>query len=534
MLLGANVSVGNMALRSGVGGGPVTPSAPTNLAESLVEATTVRLTWDVGAGDRTLVVMKAGSAPTAPTDTTAYAANAAFGSGDDIGSNSFVVYAGAGALVNVTALSADTTYYVAAYSYDDGVELYSAAISINYVSASGAPTNVVISAITNTTATVTWDAGSGDRSIVVLSPTPLSGGPADETAYSADANYGDGDAVGNGYATYVGAGTTVNVTGLTKETEYSAAVYSYDDGVEVYSAAAGDNFGTVTDPPTTQISGISWANVWGTSMQTEWSGAGDADYVAVFMKEGGAVDAVPANDNLYAGDTIFGSGDEIGTGNYAIYVGPPGGPPPPIIVTGLTPGTTYHIQAWSFNVSGGANDVSFLFTAPPTDSQASGALGWNLMESQTPSAASVATFSIPTGAEDVSLVYDLDMSADGAAAEMELEIGGSWYALDLAHKNISDSAGATYQGAVGTKLGPTGNAAGENTSLELTIYGVDSTTLYPVITATGGYFATTDKLRMLQGAFARATAGAITGVRISPDSGTFTGEVSLYAFKTEL
>lgn len=69
--------------------------------------------WTRGGtpGDGVIVVAKAGSAPDDPSDNTSYTASAAFGSGTQIGTGTYVVFMGAGTSVNVTGLTASTTYY---------------------------------------------------------------------------------------------------------------------------------------------------------------------------------------------------------------------------------------------------------------------------------------------------------------------------------------------------------------------------------------------------------------------------------------
>ena len=85
----------------------------TNVAFSNILSDQMTVGWTRGGtpGDGVIVVAKAGSAPDDPTDGTSYTANAAFGSGTQIGSGTYVVFIGAGTSVNVTALSASTTYY---------------------------------------------------------------------------------------------------------------------------------------------------------------------------------------------------------------------------------------------------------------------------------------------------------------------------------------------------------------------------------------------------------------------------------------
>ncbi len=100
------------------------PSAPDTQAASItfsnVDLTTMTVNWDRGNGDETLVVARAGGAVDShPVNGTTYAANAVFGSGDEIGTGNYVVYRGSGTSVNLTGLNSGTTYYVQVYEIDE-------------------------------------------------------------------------------------------------------------------------------------------------------------------------------------------------------------------------------------------------------------------------------------------------------------------------------------------------------------------------------------------------------------------------------
>jgi surface protein len=82
-----------------------------------------------------------------------------------------------------------------------------------------------------TTAHIYWmQSGSGNNRIVVLkagsavSPTAA----IDNTTYTANAAFGTGTAIDGGFVVYNGAGSQVNVTGLTEGTTYHVAVFEYN------------------------------------------------------------------------------------------------------------------------------------------------------------------------------------------------------------------------------------------------------------------------------------------------------------------
>ncbi|NCC94474.1 MAG: hypothetical protein EOM10_14550, partial [Opitutae bacterium] len=105
------------------------PAQATDIGFASVGAAVMTVSWTKPASaDGVIVVMRAGnSAVTDPTDGVLHSANAAFGSGANLGSDSYVVYRGSGESVEVTSLSASTTYYVEIFAYkgtdaDDGVD----------------------------------------------------------------------------------------------------------------------------------------------------------------------------------------------------------------------------------------------------------------------------------------------------------------------------------------------------------------------------------------------------------------------------
>jgi hypothetical protein len=99
-------------------------TAPTTQASNFISSTitentaTIGWTRGNGTGGVLVVAKEATSVDADPVSGTTYSANAAFGSGDVIGTNNFVVYNGTGNSVNLTGLSAGTTYHFAIYEYD--------------------------------------------------------------------------------------------------------------------------------------------------------------------------------------------------------------------------------------------------------------------------------------------------------------------------------------------------------------------------------------------------------------------------------
>jgi len=91
----------------------------TNVTFTNTSSTATTASWTNGNGASRAVFMLAGvSGSPAPANSTAYSANAAFGSGDQIGSTGwYCVYNGTGNTVNITGLTTGTTYRVMVIEY---------------------------------------------------------------------------------------------------------------------------------------------------------------------------------------------------------------------------------------------------------------------------------------------------------------------------------------------------------------------------------------------------------------------------------
>lgn len=102
--------------------------------------------------------------------------------------------------------------------------------------------NFAASSITTNSMDVSWDDGNGDRVLVLAKAgAAVDADPSDGTAYSADANFGDGDEIGTGnFVVYDAAGaspgsSSVSITGLNAGATYHFAIYSYNDVDDCYN-----------------------------------------------------------------------------------------------------------------------------------------------------------------------------------------------------------------------------------------------------------------------------------------------------------
>ena len=95
-----------------------------------------------------------------------------------------------------------------------------------------------------------------------------------------------------------------------------------NDGNEIWNIDDIELTGSSTcTPPTTQASGFASANILYNQMDISFTRGNGTGGVLVLAKAGSAVDADPSASTTYTANAAFGSGDQIGTGNYVVYNG---------------------------------------------------------------------------------------------------------------------------------------------------------------------------------------------------------------------
>lgn len=224
-------------------------SQPSPLATSMnftsLNTSSVQVNWTNGGGASRVVVAHATTAVSAgPGTGTDYSAgaNSAFGSGTNLGSNNYVVYAGTGSSVNVTGLTGGTTYFFSVYEAS-ATFCYSGGLSgsqlippcLNFPSANA--TSMVFSTITNNALTLSYTRGNGSNVLVVARLTATAKvQPTFNTTYTANTAFGSGQITGTGnFVVANGTANTVTVTGLANLTAYSFDVYEYNTSPNCYS-----------------------------------------------------------------------------------------------------------------------------------------------------------------------------------------------------------------------------------------------------------------------------------------------------------
>lgn len=142
---------------------------------------------------------------------------------------------------------------------------------------------------------------------------------------------------------YVSGMATLNHTGLLESTTYYYKAYSYlFDGNHNYSSGITSNSTTDCLTPTDVSNFTTIAN--DTAVDLNWTNGSCFDEILIVAKADSAVSVTPTGDGTaYTADAGFGSGTELGTGEYVVYKGTDTS----LTVTGLTNGTTYHFTAFT-------------------------------------------------------------------------------------------------------------------------------------------------------------------------------------------
>jgi hypothetical protein len=123
---------------------------------------------------------------------------------------------------------------------------------------------------------------------------------------------------------------------------------------------------------------ISFGTTTSNSMVVNFTGGNGAKRI-LLARAASAVNANPVDGFNYAANSAFTTGDQIGTGNYVMYVGTG----LTTTVTGLNPNTTYHFRLLEFNDGGVSGAENYLTTTFASGNNTTASLGTNYSWNQT-------------------------------------------------------------------------------------------------------------------------------------------------------
>jgi len=354
-------------------GSQTTATSPTENTTSVSAFNTIdgdRLRFGVftkGNGAKRIIVANAGAAVMGiPSDGIDYNASSNFGSGDELNVGEYVVYNGTdGNFQFVNSLQPNTTYHFKVFEYNGSGEntFYlteddsnADPVFENSQSTVSPPTTnsnaVFFNSKTSSSFNLNWTNGDGsNRLLVVRENEPVNVQPQDLITYSATAG-GFGSSfyeIGTGnYAVYSSSGNSVNVTNLNPGTNYHFELFEFNGSSGRVYLKPGYKFQEQTfgTTPTNQVSNPLFSVVTSTSMVVDFD-RGDASHRLVLVKKDSIVNASPIDLTAYNASNLFGNGDEIGSGNFAVF----SDTGEQFQLANLDPSSTYHFAFFEYAIS---------------------------------------------------------------------------------------------------------------------------------------------------------------------------------------
>ncbi len=331
----------------------------TDLSFTDITSNSVHINWENGDGDGRIVLMRP-DAPVEdmPQNLSSYFATSNYGSASSLGSAK-VVYAGNGNNREITNVPPGS-YYVAVIEYNGSSgRVYRTVDPLTgMVEVGGPPLEPAVitsfSSIEGDRIRINFTRGDGTRRLgIVKEGSPVDTWPVDGTGYSSSTNFGNGSELGAGnFVVYDGTGSSFTTQNLEPEKEYHFAVVEYNgSGTNSFyqdPAIVATASQSTLGPPSVPTSNIFANNVIGNQMNITWTN-GDGDGRLVIARMGAPVNQAPEDLSNYFSHNSFGTGTNLGDGNYVVYAGTGDN----FLLRSLEPDTTYHLTFYEYNGNSG-------------------------------------------------------------------------------------------------------------------------------------------------------------------------------------
>ncbi|NRB47004.1 MAG: T9SS type A sorting domain-containing protein [Saprospiraceae bacterium] len=350
--------------------------APTNLILSTQDGDRLRFRWTSGNGNGRLLVVKQGSAVTgSPVDGVSYTGNSDFGVGDQLNAGEYVIFSGNSTNVQIRNLQPNTTYHIAVFEFNRSSTnifyLRSPALTgsaSTSVTPSTGASMLNFTDVTGNSMRINWTRGDGARRLVVMKAgSAVDFSPSDLTNYGFGNIFGLSTAHlgGGNYAVYRGTSNTVNVTNLTPGITYHISIFEYNGSSYPVYLRPGTiaNQATLAVPPSTPASNVRVDMVECDGMRILYT-RGNGDRRIIVAKAGSAPTSLPVDGQDYTASNSFGSGDDLGTGEFVVYDGTASLQN----ISNLTAGTNYFFRVYEY-FGTGANTIYLTTSFGAVDQQ---------------------------------------------------------------------------------------------------------------------------------------------------------------------
>lgn len=344
-------------------GAPTIGSTTANV--SSIEGNRFSISFTQGNGTTRLIVVRQ-DLPVAwtPTNGVDYNANSTFGSGDNLGSNTFAVSETTGSGFTVTGLTPATTYHFSVFEFNGSSSntfylTTPAQVLTGSVTTLSPPSvsagNFVFTNITGYNATVTFTAGNGARRLVLAKAgSPVTDVPVNLVNYTSNTNYPTAPTLGTSKIVYDGGGTTFDLQSLQPNTTYHFAIFEYNgSGGPVFKQADPGLGSFITlGKPTVSPTNLTYSNIQGNFMTLNYT-SGNGFGRIVIAKQGAPVDVFPTDLTSYTANPTFGTAAaHLGNGNYVIQNNTNIGGNTSTNVSGLSIGQQYYFAIIEYNGTG--------------------------------------------------------------------------------------------------------------------------------------------------------------------------------------